>query len=368
MTTGPVRAALIGPLPPLRGGIAQHTAELWRALERRCELEVVPFRRIYPGWLYPGASRLEPDADARPEEAGATLDALLPWTWRTAVRRAVGHGAARVVIPWWTVAVAPALRAIARGCRRRGIPVTFVCHNVVDHEAARWKRWLARWVLREGSDFVVASEAEAERLRDLVPRADVAVHPHPVYRHLPPADRALPRRARLELLFFGFVRPYKGLDVLVDGLARIRERDWHLTVAGEPWKEQGSLRRRADDAGIGGKIEWVERYVPSAEAAALFDRADAVVLPYRHATGCGVLALALGTGTPVVASDLPGLREQVTEGETGWLVPPRDAAALAERLGALDPEELRRMGASIRDRAHRWTWDSLAATALDHER
>jgi glycosyltransferase involved in cell wall biosynthesis len=194
----------------------------------------------------------------------------------------------------------------------------------------------------------------------------VAVHPHPVYHHLPPSDHVLPRRARLELLFFGFVRPYKGLDVLVDALARIPEQDWHLTVAGEPWKRQGHLRQKANEAGVADRIDWIERYIPSAEATALFDRADAVVLPYRRATGCGVLALALGTGTPAVASDLPGLREQVIEGESGWLVPPRDAAALARRLATLDPDELRRIGASIRDRSHRWTWDSLAATTLGH--
>jgi glycosyltransferase involved in cell wall biosynthesis len=105
---------------------------------------------------------------------------------------------------------------IAGGCRRADIPVTYLCHNIVDHEATRWKRALARTVLKHGSHCIVQSETEAARLRDLVPDSAVTIHGHPVYGGLPEPSLRMPRRSPRELLFFGLIRPYKGLDLLIE--------------------------------------------------------------------------------------------------------------------------------------------------------
>lgn len=363
------RIALIGPLPPLRGGIAQHTEELRTALERRSRLLTLSFRRLYPKWLFPGETRIEPDGSTIPDGEDARgirfeVDALDPRTWLAAVDAVRDHGSERAILPWWTVILAPPIGSIAARCRRAGIDVTFICHNVVDHEGAWWKRVLARRVLRHGTGFVVASKAEAGKLRRLRPAAAVTVHPHPVYSAFPDPDRILQRRSRRELLFFGLIRPYKGLDVLVEALSGMTDTDWHLTVAGEPWQPLDALKEQVRSSGNEERVEWIERYVPGAEAAALFERADAVVLPYRHATGCGVLARAIGQGKPVVASDLPGLSEQVLEGETGWLVPPGDPEALARTLREVDAERAAAMTGAIQELARTWTWDSLARAVM----
>lgn len=364
-TQSNLRVALVGPLPPLRGGIPQHTASLQDALERRCNLLTIPFVRLYPQWLYPGESSLQPEGTDGIDGDGREVDALDPLSWYYAIARIESFRSEIVVIPWWTIALSPATAYMARACRMRGIAVTFLCHNVVDHESSAWKRILASRVLKYGSRFIVPSVAEAERLRCLLGDGSVSVHPHPVYRHLPPAESSVARRAEREFLFFGVIRPYKGLDVLLEALGRVSDSvDWWLTVAGEPWEDLGPRKRRAESLGIGHRIQWIERYVSDAEAAALFERSDVVVLPYRSATGCGVLALALGEARPVIASDLPGLREQVLPGKTGWLVEPENPAALASALVEADSERTSTMRSSVRSLAAKWTWETLAGVVL----
>ena len=362
------RVALIGPLPPLRGGIAHHTACLCSALVEWTDLLTIPFQRLYPSRFFPGQRQEEPEdsyAFSLPKGEGLVqLDALDPRTWLPAADAVGNHASERVVIPWWTVALFPSLWVITTAIGRLNIPITFLCHNVVDHEESPWKIQAARAVLRRGSRHVVASKREAERLQDLLPQAEVVVHPHPVYRFLPQVDISLPRRANRELLFFGLIRRYKGLHILVEALTRISDADWHLTVAGEPWEDIRPIKERAHVAGIGSRIEWIERYVPASLASSLFGRADAVVLPYESATGCGVLALALGQGKPVVASDLSGLREQVLDGETGWLVPPGNAEELANTLLQVNESRSREMAPAVHRMASRYTWESLAHAVL----
>ena len=197
-------------------------------------------------------------------------------------------------------------------------------------------------------------------MRKLAPSAEIAVYPHPVFNQYPAPQKTLPRRAPLELLFFGFVRPYKGLDVLVEAMHLLKGGDVFLTVAGEWWSKDSELRRSIAEAG---HIELIDRYVSEHEAADLFARAGAVVLPYRAATASGIVSLAYHYGKPVIASRVGGLPDVVADGATGRLVPPGDPRALA---GAIR-EFLDRPPASgegIEAMKRRMTWDGLASCAL----
>src|SRR5688572_16753279 len=228
------RLALLGPLRPWRGGVAQHTTQLHRALQWRSEVKTLALSRPYPRWLFPGATRVEPGEEAyREPGVEYTLDWLRPQSWRAAVRTLEEHDTAGVVIPWWTVFFAPWVRWFTRACDQRGWPVVFLCHNVVEHETVAWKQWLTQKMMARGDAFIVHSRADQARLQMLLPGADVRYQPIPVYGHFPEPRSPLPRRAGLELLFFGLVRPYKGLDLLVDALAKLPGADVALSVVGE---------------------------------------------------------------------------------------------------------------------------------------
>jgi glycosyltransferase involved in cell wall biosynthesis len=186
-------------------------------------------------------------------------------------------------------------------------------------------------------------------------------HPIPAYSDYPTAEGLLPKRGRLELLFFGYIRPYKGLDVLLDALEQLRDPDVYLTIAGELW---GKARRRLVQAAVNPRIDAHLGYVNDAEAAELFERADYVVLPYRSATGSAVAALALNYRKPMIASRIGGLPDVVIDGYTGILVPPSDATALANAISLTNRNEAAKLADGVRDFTLQYGWRSLCDTLV----
>jgi glycosyltransferase involved in cell wall biosynthesis len=360
-----VRIAMIGPLPPFRGGIAQHTTMLAHALASRSELLVISYVRQYPRWLYPGARDTDPQTDRLDAPwCRYLLDSLNPVTWKRTAELVLAHNPDAVLLPWWTVYWAPCIAYLSRRFARRGVSVVFLCHNVVDHETAGWKRRLTRMALACGNSFIVQSEAERGQLIDLNADARIVVHPHPVFDQFPSPSGVLARRANLEILFFGFVRDYKGLDLLLGAVALCKLQDLKLTVAGEFWNGAEDTRRLIERLGIGDKVELIDRYVSDEETGALFERADVVAMPYRRATGSGVLGLAYRFRKPVIASRVPGLAELVHDGETGILVEPGSEAALAAAIRSMSAARAQSMAGAIGSLAAGMSWQSLASTIL----
>lgn len=271
-----------------------------------------------------------------------------------------------VIIPWWTFFLGPLFAYLAWSLRRSGIDVVFFCHNVLDHEDARWKRVLTKLVLRQGRRFLVHTRVEEARLKRLFPGAHVAVHPHPIYDQFPKPKRQLPRRAALELLFFGFVRPYKGLDILIESMGLLRGQDVFLTVAGEFWQGEADTRKRIAELGIDNQIEIIARYISDEDTADLFGRADAVVVPYRTATGSGVIPIAYNYNKPVIATRVGGLSDVVREGETGWLIRPQSVEELAERIGSLIDNRPVQVKFHIEQLKRELSWERLSQCTLDH--
>jgi glycosyltransferase involved in cell wall biosynthesis len=357
------RIGLIGPVQPFRGGIAQYTTQLHRALTRQADLLTLSFRRMYPAWLFPGQGERDPDyAGHREPGVEYLIDPYDLRTWLRAAERLRAHGATQVVIPWWTAYWSPCFSVIARRLRRFGIRVTFLCHNVQDHEDTWLNALAAHLALRAGNDYLVHCERQRGRLLGLYDCAPVQVHPHPVYDQFPAARGVLPRRAGLELLFYGFVRPYKGVDVLLQAVAALPERDLFLTIAGEVWGGSLDLAAAVQAAGLAERVELRPRYHTEQESAELFARADAVVLPYRDASASGVVALAYHYDRPVIVTRVGGLPDVVEAGASGFIVPPDDPAALAQAICAArgfvpDPEALARLKG-------RMSWPSLAAALI----
>lgn len=359
---------LVGPTHPFRGGIAHHTTLLHRALSRRHETTFVSFRRQYIAWMYPGASdRDDSEAPLAAEGVRHELDVLRPLGFVALGRRAAAYDA--VLMPWWVAVWAPWYALFLAGLRGRA-PVIFVCHNVIEHESGAAKRALTAAVLRRGDGFLVQSRDEAGRLEGIVGgAAPIEVAPHPSYDVFDAGrfDRAS-ARAHLELpddaevvLFFGFVRPYKGLEHLLEAfatLSRSRPRA-HLLVVGECWKGEDDYRALVRRLGLE-RCRLVFEYVANEEVEAYVKAADVVALPYLSGTGSGIAQLALGMNVPVVATRIAAFEDVVADGETGCLVPPGDAGALAEGIARLlDPAQREQVRAAIGEHKVRFSWDAL---------
>jgi glycosyltransferase involved in cell wall biosynthesis len=359
------RVALIGPILPFRSGIAQHTTMLHRALPELTQHLAISFSRQYPAMIFPGENDLDSSYEGH-EEPGVEylIDSLNPLTWRKAVRRILDFKANLVILPWWTVYWAFCFGYLARTLRREGLEVCFFCHNVVEHESAGWKSRLTLWVLHYGNRFVVHTNEDRANLLHLIPRAEVRVHVHPVYNQFPEPGNELPKRGSLELLFYGFVRPYKGLDLLLEAMAQT-PGDVYLTIAGEFWEGEKEIRARIQSLGLDDRVELRPRYHTEEETAELFARSDVVVLPYRSATGSGVVPLAYHYNKPVIATRVGGLLDVVQHGQTGLLVESENVKALAEAIESMTRTGAMAMVPAIQALKSSMTWTSLASTILD---
>ncbi len=354
------RIAVVGPLLPYRGGIAQYNTLLARAFaEQGDDALFVSFSRQYPRWLYPGKSDIDlPNADRREPGALYLIDSLNPLTWWKAAREIKRQGVQVAVFHWWTVFWAPCFIAMTWLLRLRGVRTVLICHNLVDHEANGLKAVISRYFIGLAGGYLVHSRGHAETLRHEHPGKPVEEHPIPAYGHYPQPRGTLAKRGRLELLFFGFIRPYKGLDVLLEALRVAGDDDVHLTVIGEHWGDPSELvRAYADRENVELRLE----YVDDAEAAEYFARADFVVLPYLAPTPSAVAALAYHYDVPVIASDVAGLDEVVIDGRTGVLVPPGDPDVLAKALSAASRELAQELAVGVTEYKATHGWDAICA-------
>jgi len=352
---------------PYRGGIAHFTEMTVEGLDGR-EHEMVPvsFARQYPEFLFPGKTQFEPDDEAPAIVRGAPrlLDPLNPLSWFRTGFHLRDAAPDAVVFQYWMPFFAPAYGVVARGLRRHyGIPSIAVVHNALPHERHFGDAWLSRFFLGACAGHVVMSDAVAENLRPLrPPDASVRRIEHPVYERFGepvPRDEA---RAALDLpedapviLFFGFVREYKGLHVLLEAMPEVLEElpELHLVVAGEPYDDPERYRRLIRTHGLSDRVHWHDDYIPSGDVPTYFCAADLAVQPYVSATQSGVAQIATHFERPMIVTDVGGLAETIPHEEAGFVVPPEDPPALADAIARFFRENwVDRLTEGVRERKH----------------
>lgn len=357
------KIAVLGPFPPIRSGIAKHTEAVARALEHREDIEVRRwgFSKQYPAFLYPGGSERGTENEDHTSGDVQSLDGSNPLTWQRTAREIQAWGPSILIIPAWTFAVAPALGWVARQVSTSSNTVCMIVHNAYDHEAHWLKDRLTSWQLGAADRFVTHNVALAKELETRFPKKPAEVFPHPTFDDVPVATGRLARRSKLELLFFGLVRPYKGLDILLDAMSLVKRDDISLTIAGEFWKHQEETQEKIKRLGLNHSVELLARYVDDSEMAELFNRADAVVLPYRSVSGSGVVSLGFHYQKPIIASDLPGFSEILGASGAGWLFKTGDAADLAATIDRLSRSDLERASDAAGRLASDLTWSRFAS-------
>ncbi len=328
-----MRIAYLSTFYPFRGGIAQFNADLLEAFARGNEVKAFTFTRQYPDFLFPGTSQYVTDGDkAREVCSEAVLDTANPLSYGRAARRIAAWKPDVLVMKYWMSYLAPSLGYVARYLRGRGVKVITILDNVIPHEKRFFDRPLSKWFISSNSGCVAMSSSVLSDMLSLVPEEPYILREHPVYNHFGEKierERAcrqlgLDARSRI-LLFFGLIREYKGLDLLIEAFKMLPE-EYSLVIAGECY---GDFSRYAAliDSRIAGRIKVFARYIRDEEVPAFFSAADLCLLPYRSATQSGITSISVHFGVPLAATPVGALKAGV--GDAGIGVVARDVSPQA---------------------------------------
>ncbi len=333
-----MRIAVVGLTHPFRGGISHYTTLLVKALSREHDARLFALKKQYPGVLFPGKTQLD-QSQTKVEVPARRI--LVPWSPLTWVRTAFEIRRFRpdlCVFQYWHPFFAPAFGSVSRALH---CPVVWELHNVMPHEPSLATRALARYGFSSADGFVVHATRELERLGSLLGSPVARVVPHATYEELAGTgpDRrearerlGLPREGRI-ILFFGYVRPYKGLDILLRAMPEIHARTGAtLLVRGEWYEPFERSRALVESLGIESAVDMEDRFVANEEIPVLLAASDLVVLPYRDGTASGVVQLAMAAGRPCVVTKVGGVAEAVEHGVTGLVVEEGTPSAVADAV------------------------------------
>lgn len=342
-----MRFAYLSTFHPFRGGIAQFNARLMRELQA-ADHEVLPytFTTQYPERLFPGKTQMvTPEDVADPVNAPRVLSSIGPASWISAANTIGAQRPDVLLMKYWMSFFGPSLGTVAGRLRKRGTKAITILDNVIPHEARFFDKAFTGYFLKRNDGFIAMSEKVKQDLLTLRPDARVEALQHPLYDHFGARMGTAEARRKLGIpegakvvLFFGFIRDYKGLDLLIEAMASLPE-DHVLVIAGEPYGDLSKYHQAIVRLGLKDRVVDHIRYIADQEVPKFFSAADAVVLPYKSATQSGITAIAYHFATPIIATDVGGLKEIVHDGATGVIVPEVSAGAIAEgirRFFALD--------------------------------
>ncbi len=366
-----MKITVLGPAHPFRGGLASIMQIMARTFQRRGnDVDIQTFTVQYPSFLFPGKSQTvatPPPADLKIERCVNTVNPLNWWRVGRRIRRECPDF---VLLKYWTPFMAPCFGTIARLARKNG-HTKFLCQidNVEPHEHHLTDKPFNRYFLRSIDGFIYMSEQVHKELETYTD-APALFSPHPLFENF---GERVDRDAACErlgfdaatdyVLFFGLIRDYKGLDLLLDAWAQLRDAGKtvgrKLIVAGEFYAPKEKYLRQIADNGLQGEVILCDRFIPDEEVKYYFSAADFVVQPYRTATQSGVTQIAYQFCVPMVVTDVGGLAEIVPDGRVGYVCEPtvQGVARAVERM--YEGDALERFRRNLMEERKRFSWEEM---------
>jgi D-inositol-3-phosphate glycosyltransferase len=368
-----MKVVIIGPAYPLRGGLATYNERLARAFQSAGDdVRIVTFSLQYPDFMFPGQTQFSTEAGPTDLAIEVSLNSVNPLSWVGVGWRLRQERPDLVVFRFWLPVMGPALGTVARLVRGNGhTRVVAITDNVVPHEKRPGDKPFTRYFLSACDGFVTMSRKVLADLQDLgFSKKPALYRPHPLYDNFGPAKAKEVALAALGLsakvryvLFFGFIRAYKGLDILVEAMAdaRVAALPVKLLIAGEFYEDAAPYEALIQKHNLESRLVRATDFIPNERVADYFSAADLVVQPYKHATQSGVSQVAYHFGRPMLVTDVGGLAELIPAGVVGYVVPPT-AVAIADALVdfyANDREEA--FAAGVRQERTKFSWEVMIA-------
>jgi glycosyltransferase involved in cell wall biosynthesis len=368
-----LKIAILSCFYPFRGGIAQYNANIFEELSKSNVVRAFNFKRQYPDFLFPGKTQyVTKEDEALQIESTSTLDSVNPLSYISTAKTIRKWDPDILIIRYWMSYFAPSLGFVARHMKKR-CKVIAIMDNVIPHEKRFFDTPFTKYFTSGCDGYVVMCSEVAEDLKSLKPGAKYITLFHPLYSHF--GDK-LPRSAaekilglksgKKNILFFGLIREYKGLDILLRAFEGLDD-EFQLIIAGEPYGSFEKYQKIIDGFTGKDRIKVFPKYIRDSEVKEYFSAADVTVLPYRSATQSGISAISYHFEVPMIVTNVGGLKETIGDTGTGIVAEKTTPEAIRkEILNYFGDPLIRDMcSENIRKEKIRLSWSSFCKSLLD---
>ena len=368
------KVLIVGPAWPLRGGLATYNERLCREfISQGYTCEILSFSLQYPKLLFPGKSQFSSDAQPQDIQIHSEINSINPLNWLLVGNKFAKRKYDLVVFRYWMSFMGPAFGTIANKLRASGARVIAITDNIVPHEKRFFDKPFTNYFLNACHGFLAMSKEVQQQAIALQANKKVAYVPHPMYDMFGLAQEKQAAKSGLNLdpafnylLFFGFIRKYKGLGLLLDSFSRFDYKKYKvkLIIAGEFYEDAAPYLAQIKELGLEEHLVLKTDFIPNAEVGQYFSASDMVVQTYLSATQSGVTQIAYYYDKPMLVTEVGGLAELVPAGKVGYVCK-QDAAQIAAAI--TDFYEAQRgpiFSKGVAEEKQKFTWEYLLQQLL----
>lgn len=363
------RIVMIGPVYPYKGGIAHYTGLMYRALVKKYKVKMITYKMQYPKLLFKKEQKDYSNKTFQIKEAKYWINTANPFNCIAVAKKIKNMNPDVVIFQWWHPYFAPCYWIMEKVFGKK-IKIMFLCHNVFPHERFPLDRFLCRQVLKQGDYFITQSSMDTADLVSIKKDAKYRQTVHPTYnafkmQNMSKAEARgileIPEDEKI-LLFFGFVRKYKGLKHIISALPEIIKQvdNIKLYIVGDFDGDKEQYLEQIEKKKVKGSVRIFDGYIPDNEVEKFFASCDLVVLPYESATQSGIVQIAYGFRKPVVVTNVGGLPEVVENKKTGYVVEAGDDSQLAKAVTSFFSEhKAEEFEKNVIQEEYRYSWDRM---------
>jgi glycosyltransferase involved in cell wall biosynthesis len=367
----PKKIVIIGPAYPLRGGLATFDERLAKAfMDQGFDTTIYTFSLQYPGFLFPGTTQYSDGPAPAGLDIKVRINSMLPSNWLSVGRELKKLRPDIIVVRYWLPVMGPCLGTILRKVKKNKFTkVVCIADNIIPHEKRAGDNAFTKYFVKPVDAFIVMSEKVSGDLKKFDHKKPVQQVNHPLYDNFGEKISKAAARKNLAIetgenivLFFGFIRKYKGLDILLDALSILKERSrslpFKILIAGEFYEDRKPFDEQVQRLGLKEDLILRTDFIPDNEVRNYFCAADMVIQPYRNATQSGVTPLAYHFEVPMIVTNVGGLPAMVPDGKVGLVAEPT-AESIAEKITEFFQKDPAYFIENIREEKKKFSWEKL---------
>lgn len=364
------KMVLIGPISPYKGGIAHYTDILKSKLELQYDLLTMSYSRQYPKILYPGSEQREEDSKLiNSEKVKYNIDTINPINWIKVAREINKYKPKKIIFTWWHPYFTPVYTILLLLINKKDTEIIFICHNVLPHDKFPLSEFMVKMVLKKADQIIVHSNTDFDKAKRLLKDSNVIKSFLATFEDY--NTEYIDRKTactkinidsnKKNVLFFGFVREYKGLIYALEAISLLKDEieNINLIIAGDFFDKKDFYLNKIKELDIEQNVSIFSEYISDEDVKYYFYASDIVILPYISATQSGIAQMAYGFNKPVIVTDVGGLPEVVDENKTGYIVKSKDSEALAEAVKKYyENKDKIDFEANAKEKINEFSWDT----------